>query len=203
MEGVTQYINTLKGTLDALPVAAIRKVILRLYEARQNNQKVFIMGNGGSASTASHFVCDLAKNTRQAGRPDFRVIGLTDNIALLTAYANDEGYENVFAQQLASLVQAGDVVIGISTSGRSPNVLRAIEVARQAQATAIGFTGFDGGPLRSLVDLEIHVPSDVIEQVEDVHLMLEHLICLTLRNLIQEQAGPALDGLVLFANGRS
>jgi D-sedoheptulose 7-phosphate isomerase len=119
MNPVTRYIRQLQTTLDELPVEQIERVIDILYEARLSGKQVFIMGNGGSASTASHFVCDLAKNTRYPGWPHFRVIGLTDNMALFSALANDDGYENVFAQQLESLVRPGDIVIGISTSGNS------------------------------------------------------------------------------------
>jgi D-sedoheptulose 7-phosphate isomerase len=115
-----QYIQEMHTTLDALPMEHINTVIDVLHEARLTNRQVFIMGNGGSASTASHFVCDLAKNTRKEGWSNFRVIGLTDNMAIFSAYANDEGYENVFAQQLASFVEPDDIVIGISASGNSP-----------------------------------------------------------------------------------
>ena len=146
-----------------------------------NNQQVFIMGNGGSASTASHFVCDLGKNTRVKGTPNFRVMGLTDNMALFSALANDEGYENAFAQQLASHIQPGDVVIGISTSGNSPNVVNAIHLANSIPAKTIGFTGFGSGKLGGMVDVDLHVPSHLIEHVEDIHLVLEHLITKELR----------------------
>lgn len=182
---VRPYLTTLQKTLDHLAVAPIDEVIQVLHKARVNGRKIFIMGNGGSASTATHFVCDLAKNTRHPGWPDYRVIGLSDNMALMSAYANDEGYENVFAQQLASLVAAGDIVIGISTSGNSANVLRAIEVAKLQEAVTIGFTGFDAGFLGNIVDLHVHVPSDCIEQVEDIHLVLEHLITKALREMVQ------------------
>lgn len=182
MDIIHHYISDLKATLDQLDAAPIKKVIAVLHEARFNQRQIFIMGNGGSASTASHFVCDLAKNTRQSDRPHFRVIGLADNMAILSAYANDEGYENVFAKQLANLVRPDDVVIGISTSGKSPNVLRAIALANGAGATTIGFTGFDAGSLGEMVDWHVHVPSDCIEHVEDVHLMLEHLITKALRD---------------------
>ncbi len=192
MEQIRSYLTGLQETLQLLPETAIRQVILALHQARHEKRKIFILGNGGSASTASHFVCDLAKNTRVAGLPDFRVLGLTDNMAILTAYGNDEGYHNVFAQQLASLVDAGDVVIAISTSGNSPNVLEAVAAANEAQAQTIGFTGFDGGKLASLVGLHVHVPSDHIEQVEDIHLVLEHLICSALRELAWEEAEPPL-----------
>jgi D-sedoheptulose 7-phosphate isomerase len=148
-----------------------------------NRRQVFIMGNGGSASTASHFVCDLAKNTRKPDLPNFRVIGLTDNMAIFSALANDEGYENVFAQQLASFLEPDDIVIGISASGNSANVLNAIELGNRMGATTIGLTGFDGGMLRSMVALDIHVPSSCIEHVEDIHLMLEHLICKAIKDM--------------------
>jgi D-sedoheptulose 7-phosphate isomerase len=177
MDPVRDYIVELQHTLDLLPVEPIQAVIDVLHEARINNRQIFIMGNGGSASTATHFVCDLAKNTRKDGWPSFRVIGLSDNMALMTAYANDDGYEHVFAHQLASFVQPHDVVIGISTSGNSPNVLNAIALANDMDAITIGFTGFDGGRLGSMVDIEVHTPSNRIEQVEDIHLMLEHLMC--------------------------
>jgi D-sedoheptulose 7-phosphate isomerase len=108
--------------------------------------------------------------------PPFRVIGLTDNMAMFSALANDDGYESVFAEQLAPLIRPGDVVIGISASGNSKNVLNAIEEAQKHVATTIGFTGFDGGRLRQMVNINIHVKSHIIEHVEDIHLMLEHLI---------------------------
>lgn len=185
IDQVHKYIHELKETLSRLDPAPIDEAIAVLHDARQNQRQVFIMGNGGSASTATHFVCDLAKNTRQAGWPHFRAIGLADNMAIFSAYANDEGYENVFAQQLANLVQSQDIVIGISTSGKSPNVLRAIELANEMNAVTIGFTGFDAGYLGQIVDIHLHVPSDCIEHVEDIHLALEHLITKTLREMVQ------------------
>lgn len=183
MNPVSSYISELQQTMSRLSEETIQQVIRLLVEARMSRRQVFIMGNGGSASTASHFVCDLAKNTRKPELPHYRVIGLTDNMAIFSALANDEGYEHVFAQQLVSLVQPGDVVIGISTSGNSANVLNAIEMANMLGATTIGFTGFDGGRLSALVDIEIRVPSDCIEHVEDIHLMLEHLIVKTLKEM--------------------
>ena len=179
---ITQiYIDELKETLDNLSEETVEQVLDVLHEARLVNQQVFILGNGGSASTASHFVCDLGKNTRVKGTPNFRVMGLTDNMAMFSALANDEGYESVFAQQLANHVQPGDVVIGISTSGNSPNVVNAIEFANSIEAQTIGFTGFDSGKLGSMVDVNLHVPSDSIEHVDDIHLVLEHMITQALR----------------------
>jgi D-sedoheptulose 7-phosphate isomerase len=186
MHNVRGYFSELKQTLDKLPEGLISEVIEILHAARLKQSKIFIMGNGGSASTASHFVADLAKNTRKEGWPSFRVIGLTDNMAILSAYANDEGYENVFAQQLANLVEPDDLVIAISASGNSPNVLKAVELACQRGAFTIGFTGFSGGILGKLVNINLHVPSNIIEHVEDAHLMLEHLICKALREIVYE-----------------
>lgn len=185
MEQINRYINELQNTLNQLPVEMIDRVVHLLHNARLHNKQIFIMGNGGSASTATHFVCDLAKNTRRPGWPSFRTIGLTDNMAIMTAYANDEGFDNVFSEQLANLVQADDIVIGISTSGNSPNVLKATELANRMGAVTIGFTGFDGGELGRLVQYHVHVPSNIIEQVEDIHLALEHMICRTLGNMAQ------------------
>jgi D-sedoheptulose 7-phosphate isomerase len=175
------YFSELKVTLDQISMDSVKQVIDMLHEARLQGRKIFIMGNGGSASTASHFSCDLGKNTRMPGMPNFRVIGLADNMAIFSALANDEGYGNVFSQQLASLVDAEDVVIGISASGKSPNVLNAIKVASDAGAKTIGFTGYDGGQLANMVDINLHVPSFCIEHVEDIHLMLEHMISKALK----------------------
>jgi len=184
MEHIHNYISILQQTIDQLPHQLIADVIEILNQARLQGKQVFIMGNGGSASTASHFVCDLSKNTRGQSLPPFRVIGLADNMALVSAYANDEGYENVFSQQLANLVNPGDVVIAISASGNSKNVINAIEEARRHDAMTIGFTGFDGGQLGQIVNVHIHVKSMIIEHVEDIHLMLEHMIVKTIKEQV-------------------
>ncbi len=182
MEHIQNYISILQQTMGKLPQPLIAEVIHILQRARMQGSQVFIMGNGGSASTASHFVCDLAKNTRCEGLPHFRAIGLTDNMEVFSAYANDEGYENVFSQQLINLIRPADIVIAISASGNSKNVVNAVEEARKYGATTIGFTGFSGGRLGQLVDLHIHVESDIIEHVEDIHLMLEHMIVRTIKD---------------------
>lgn len=182
---VRSYFSTMKSTLDRMDEKPIADAISILHEARLQGRHVFVMGNGGSAATATHMVCDLAKNSRQRERPHFKVIGLADNMAIFSAYANDEGYENVFAQQLDNLIQAGDVVVAISTSGNSPNILRAVDLAVERGATVIGMTGFSSGALGGKVHVNMHVPSDSIEQVEDIHLMLEHLITKALRELVE------------------
>lgn len=187
-QNIHDYISTLQATIERLPQPLIAQVVDVLEEARLQGRQVFIMGNGGSASTATHFVCDLAKNTRQEGLPHYRAIGLTDNMAIFSAYANDEGYETVFANQLANLIRPGDIVIGISASGNSKNVLNAVAEAHKHRAMVIGFSGFDGGKLAGMVDINIHVDSHVIEHVEDIHLMLEHMIVRAIKVRRQEVA---------------
>lgn len=189
MNHVQKYILALEDTLGQLSVERIDEVVRILHSARLDRRQIFVMGNGGSASTASHLACDLGKNTRQTGWPNFRVIGLSDNMAIFSALANDEGYQNVFVQQLENLLQPGDIVLAISASGNSPNVLKAVEFANSASARTVGFTGFDGGKLGTMVEINIHVPSRSIEQVEDIHLMLEHMITKALREMAQEMVG--------------
>lgn len=181
MEHVSGYISDISKLFQELPVDEINQLVAVLHQARINNNQVFVMGNGGSASTATHFVCDLIKNTRVPNYPDFRVIGLADNMATFSAYGNDEGYDQVFAQQLASLARPGDVVIGISTSGKSPNVLEAMKVARSKNLVTVGLTGSDGGMLADMVQLNIHVPNWRADQTEDVHLIVLHAVTAILR----------------------
>lgn len=190
------YVAEIKESLDNLPWEAIHTTVSLLHHARLTERQVFIMGNGGSAATASHMACDLGKNTVIPGRPRFRVMALTDNMALFSAYANDDGYESVFAEQLANFVRRGDVVIAISTSGNSANVLKAVELAREAGAITIGWTGYDGGRLAQRVDVPVVVPNHCVEQIEDLHLMLEHLVTIALRRAIQADDVPLPAGLV-------
>ncbi len=196
---VLSYLEDLKGLLGRLPVSSIEDVISTLLYARFNRKQVIIMGNGGSAATASHFACDLGKGTLMPGLPRFRVIALTDNMSLFSALANDFGYDQVFSEQLKSLIQPGDVAIGISGSGNSANVLNAIQAARELGAVTIGFVGFDGGRLKGMVDRCVHVPCDCMEQVEDVHLILEHLISTCLRQAIDQTGARLPDTLPLPA----
>ena len=180
-EAVTAYLSDMQGTLSKLPIDEIERVVNVLHQARAQRKRVFLFGNGGSAATASHLACDLGKGTNRHGRPRLRVVALTDNVPLISAWANDSSYEDIFAQQLQEQVEPGDIAIGISGSGKSPNVLNAVKVARSAGAITIGLTGFDGGDLKSLVDLCITVPDSSIDKVEDVHLMLGHVIASCLR----------------------
>lgn len=186
--GFEAYVNGIKATLDTMPWAVVERVVDVIHDARHTNRQVFVFGNGGSASTASHMACDLGKNTQAPGSPRLRVLSLNDNMALFSALSNDCGYENVFAEQLSSLVQPGDIVIAISASGNSPNVLKAIEVAQVRGATTIGFSGYAGGKLSQMVDLPIVAENHCIEQIEDIHVMLEHMITTAVR----ERAATAM-----------
>jgi D-sedoheptulose 7-phosphate isomerase len=166
-----------------LPVDSIAKAISRLEEARWKGQAVFTCGNGGSAATAIHLACDLAKGAMAPGKPPLKALSLCENISLVTAWANDASYEDIFVQRLAPWVEAGDVLIAISGSGNSPNVLNAIALATAAGATTIGFAGFAGGKMKDMVDICITVPCDSMEQSEDVHLLLCHVLTNCLRTL--------------------
>jgi D-sedoheptulose 7-phosphate isomerase len=174
---VRVYFNTVQELLNKVPFSAVDQAVEALLNANQAGQTVFICGNGGSAATATHFGCDLAKRPIVAGQPRYRVISLTDNNALMTAISNDIGYDVVFSEQLIPLVRKGDILIAISGSGNSKNVIKAVEAAKAAGAITIGFSGYDGGKLAPAVDISVHIPSFNMAMVEDVHLMLEHAIC--------------------------
>jgi D-sedoheptulose 7-phosphate isomerase len=185
LESVNSYLAQVADVLGKLPVEALERMIHRLEEARWKRQQVFICGNGGSAATAIHFASDLAKGVLAVNKPPIRAESLCDNIALLTAWANDVSYDEIFAQRMAPWVKAGDVLIAISGSGNSQNVLRAVDLARAVGATTIGLTGFEGGKLKGMADISITVPCDSMEQIEDIHLLLCHLITTCLRNIPQ------------------
>ena len=189
---IQDYFKTLQGVLNRLPVGNITRVVEEILEAGWRGSTIFLLGNGGSAATASHFACDLAKGTQIRGQRSFRVIALTDNVPLITAWGNDTAYDRIFAEQLRPLVQPNDLVIGISGSGNSPNVLEAMRVANEAGARTIGWTGFQGGKLKDLVDLCVIVPSHSMEHIEDVHLILEHAVCTSLRTVRQPAQTPSV-----------
>ncbi|WP_376792478.1 SIS domain-containing protein [Thermoflexus sp.] len=178
---IEEYFDGIHRALTALPHDTLLQVIAQIETTARDGHTIFLCGNGGSAATASHFACDLAKGTRRPSAPMVRVVALTDNIPLLTAWANDTEYRYVFAEQLRPLVRPGDLLIAISGSGNSPNVLEAVRVAREAGAFTIGLTGFQGGKLRELVDLCLIVPNTCMEQIEDIHLILQHTITTVLR----------------------
>jgi D-sedoheptulose 7-phosphate isomerase len=167
------------STIDIDRLEAAARLLLAC-QARRGI--VFVAGNGGSAATASHFACDLVKGTRRDGPPTFRVVPLTDSVPLLTALANDIGYERVFADQLACLAGPGDLLVVISASGNSPNVLAVAEAAGALGMDSIALTGRCGGALAQIVDLAVKIPSDRIEVVEDAHLIVAHSLCVAVRD---------------------
>jgi len=170
------YLDRLRAALDDLPrdrLSALSDTLMRAY---RNNKQVFVVGNGGSSSTASHMAADLAKNTIGPNMKRFRIVSLNDNAAIVTALANDLGYENIFCEQLNNLIQAGDVLIVVSASGNSPNVLKAIDYARSRSAEVVGLLGFDGGAAAQLADNALIVHSDHYGVVEDVHLIINHVL---------------------------
>lgn len=176
-----------------MPFRLIAKAGDHLLDCYHRGGTVFLLGNGGSAATASHFACDLAKGTLNDVGPPFRVVPLTDNVPLMTAWANDTSYERIFAEQLAALVRPGDVVIAITCSGNSPNVLAAARVAREANALMIALTGRTGGQVRRLAYLTIPVPTDSVEQAEDAHLAIAHSLCVALRDRLHAEARLRLE----------
>ena len=165
------------AALNSIDLNAVESVSKALLEARDRGSHVFVVGNGGSAATASHMATDLMLGSGLAD-PPLRVIALTDNQAIITATGNDAGFDEVFSRQLTHLAQRKDILIVVSASGNSPNVLACVDVARKIGVTTIAFTGFDGGQLATMVDLLVHVPTRVgaYGPVEDVHLMVNHMI---------------------------
>lgn len=184
------YFEMQKFALAQLPFQDIDKITEELWRAYEDRRKVFLFGNGGSASLACHFACDLGKGTAvaEAGHKRFQVIALTSNVAVLTALANDLSYEEVFAEQLRNLIDPGDISLAISGSGNSPNVLRALEVSRELGGINIGLGGFRGGKMRLLCDYAAIVPSDNMQVVEDLQLSIAHALFTCLRQRIFSEA---------------
>lgn len=175
---VVSYQHRMLRMLEGLDERPIAELIQLLEQACKDNRQIFLMGNGGSSAVASHMVVDLAANSLQEGLPGFRVFSLSDNTESITAIANDWGYENIFSHQLTCHLQAGDLVIAFSVSGNSPNVIRGVEVTKEKGGTTVGLTGFDGGRLRELCDLSIHIPAtrDEYGPVEDLFACIGHMV---------------------------
>lgn len=181
MESLTSYIREHQELVTQFADLPLEPILEILERARVEERHIFVFGNGGSASTASHLCADLSKNTRRAYLPHFRVTCLNDNMALLSAYGNDEGYDSVFVEPLKALGRAGDIAIAISASGNSPNVLRAVEAANALGLCTVGFAGFEGGKLKDLVQHPVIVPSASYEHIEDAHLLFCHALVATLK----------------------
>ena len=171
-----RYVRDAGGVLAALPLNAIVEVVQVMQNARDQDRFIYVMGNGGSAMTASHFVSDLNKGARCGSESRFRAISLSDNQASLLAYANDESYESVFVEPLKNFLRQGDVVMGISGSGKSRNVVHALDYAARNGAITVALVGYDGGILKGLARHVVHVTVDDMQIVEDLHLMVCHMV---------------------------
>jgi D-sedoheptulose 7-phosphate isomerase len=179
---VEDYFQTLSQVIPQLPYPAINRAVAAILQTSEEGRTIFVLGNGGSAATASHFACDLNKGTIDNGQNRrIKVISLTDNVPLVTAWANDLSYEHVFSEQLRNFVQARDVVFAISASGNSPNVLRALETAREARAITLGISGYQGGRMKLLCDICAVVPSNNMQMIEDMHHAIAHSIFTAVR----------------------
>jgi D-sedoheptulose 7-phosphate isomerase len=186
---VNSYFGCLSQTVKRLPFESIDRIASILLGAYDAGHMVYLFGNGGSAALASHFACDLGKGTLNGSGKRFRVLALTDNVPLMTAWANDSGYEDIFAEQLANLVRPEDVAFAISGSGNSPNVLRALAVARAAGAITLGLSGFQGGKMKELCDVCMVVPSDNMQIIEDLHVCAAHALFTSIKAKICQATG--------------
>jgi D-sedoheptulose 7-phosphate isomerase len=196
---IEEYFEVLSQVIPRLPYSTINRVIASILQAFEEDRTVFVFGNGGSAATASHIACDLNKGTSEnAQSRRIKVMCLTDNVPLMTAWANDVSYEHVFSEQLRNFVQARDVVFAISASGNSPNVLRALKTAREASAITVGISGYQGGRMKGLCDICAVVPSENMQMIEDLHHAIAHSIFTAVRDQLRARrpmlTAESLDG---------
>ncbi|GAB2182029.1 SIS domain-containing protein [Denitratisoma sp. agr-D3] len=182
-----EYLGYVQKVLASIEPGAVGRFVQILLAARENGATVFFIGNGGSAATASHFANDLAYGTNEYQKP-FRALSLTDNVPVLTAIGNDNGYEEVFVRQLKVLGRPGDVLVAISASGNSPNLLRTMEHAKAVGIKTVAVTAFDGGKMKQVADDGIHVPTGPKEYgpAEDAHMVLDHLVGAYLMRLVHQ-----------------
>ncbi len=175
-----EYLDRLNLTIGSLPLESLDSIVNTIHKTYLNRKQIFIIGNGGSASTASHMMNDLNKGTLghngDAPWPRFRAIALTDNISLITAWANDADYKLIYSEPLRNLAEPGDLLIAISASGNSPNIVQAVSTAKELGVTVIGLSGFGGGKLLEMADACFVVPSKEYGPVEDIHMILDHII---------------------------
>jgi len=188
----SSYFGDVTRVIANMPFAAIDRIVSVLLETYESSRRIYLFGNGGSAALASHFACDLGKGAANGSGKRFQAMALTDNIPMMTAWANDSHYEDIFAEQLVNFVRPGDVAFAISGSGNSPNVLKALKVARDAEAFTIGLTGFRGGHMRDLCDVCLIVPCDNMQIIEDIHLCVTHAVFTSIRAKICQASQEAV-----------
>lgn len=191
IHGCRPYFELLSQTIAKLPYKQVDAVVDVLLDAHARQRTIFIFGNGGSAALASHFACDLGKGTVNGSGRRFRVMALTDNVPLMTAWANDANYEDIFSEQLANFAAPGDLAFAISGSGNSLNVLKALRLAKQSGMKTAGLAGFSGGRMRALCDACIVVPCDNMQIIEDLHLCIAHSLFTCIRaRIVQKETSP-------------
>ncbi len=173
---ILEYLESIGNIINKLDIENISEMIEAIKLAYQDDKRIFVFGNGGSAATANHFACDFGKNAIKDDNNRIKVISLSNSISSITACGNDIGFDTVFEEQLKNLMHDGDLVLCISASGSSPNIIRAVEYAKKRNGTVIGITGFCGGKLKELSDINVNVDSDSYEKIEDIHLIITHII---------------------------
>jgi len=182
---IETYLEDLKKEIDNMPIDPVLKIIDLLRKARKEKTTVFTFGNGGSAALAdimaNAFLKGVMRNSDLGGRPSVRFISLNSNMPIFSSWANDSAYEDVFSEQLLDLADEGDIAVGISTSGNSPNVLKGLKVAKDLGLTTCGLTGHEGGKMKPLCDICFVFPSDNVERIEEGHLIANHLLQWALR----------------------
>ena len=191
-EFARDYIDQIQETLNQIDIDDLDLISKILWDAYLSEKQIFVMGNGGSASIASHFACDLSKNTVTNEKVRFRVQSLNDNIPLMTALSNDGGYECIFIEQLKNLVRPGDVVIAVSSAGNSPNILQALEYANIKQATTIAITGFGGGKANDIADFNLILNNSDYGIVETAHTFICHTISFFFKRQIMNHNGNSV-----------
>jgi D-sedoheptulose 7-phosphate isomerase len=185
MQAVIQsYLGDISSLMSKISEESIENVLNIIYDAYVDDRQLFLFGNGGAAATSMHLACDLAKGATYPDKRRFKVISLSENISILTAWANDTDYTNIFGEQLKNFVKKDDVVIGLSASGMSPNVINALKIANDMGAITILFSGYDGGNAAKVAKHTIIVPTKNIQQIEDVHLIISHILYTCLRRKI-------------------
>lgn len=185
-----EYLLQLQSVIDRLDTDVVDRLVEAIWSGYLRSRTVFLFGNGGSAALASHLACDLGKGTINGHRKRLRAVCLSDNVPMMTAWANDLNYQEVYAEQLKNLIEPGDMAVAISGSGNSMNVVRGLEVAREAGATTMVLTGYDGGRVKSVADICLIVPSDNMQHIEDAHLCVAHAIFTSVRHRMQQADEP-------------
>ena len=185
MAFASDYKRELLTALDTVDLDRVEELIEVFRNARAEDRQIFVFGNGGSAATANHFACDIVKGASYGRDKRFRIMALSEQVATMTAYSNDVGYESVFVEPLKNFARPGDIAMAISGSGNSENVVRAIKYANSIDCYTVGLSGMSGGRLRPIVDLSVHVPAHHMGRVEDAHFFVCHMVCYHFMDLEQ------------------